>query len=39
MKYKYVNNDENIIHYFKNLLIDIDNNCILEFKLFYIEFK
>lgn len=39
MKYESVNNDENIAHYFKNLLIDKQNDYMLKFELFYIKME
>lgn len=39
MEYKNVDNDENIVHYLKNLSILADNDYILRSESFYIEFK
>ncbi len=39
MKYEGIKDDENIVHYFENLLINIHNGYISEFKLFYSKLK
>lgn len=39
MEYEGIDNNKNIAHYFKNLLIDVDNNFTLKFKSFHIEFE
>lgn len=39
MRYENVDNDENIAHYFQNLSIDSDNNCMLGSQSFHPEFE
>lgn len=39
MEYKGIDNNKDIAYNFENLSININNNCIPRFQLFYIDFK